>query len=427
MLLLIVLLGMSALISGSEVAFFSLSPQQLHELESSKTASAKSVLDLYNNPKELLATILISNNFVNVAIILISSLVAQKILSISDIEILGFVISEQAQIFFINVVLITFVILMLGEVIPKVYASKHPLQLASITGRLLKITHSVLKKVRLVDVLVKSTAIVEKSIKRKKEKLTADDLENALDLTSGEDTEEDDHKILKGIVKFGNTDVKQIMTPRVNVVAIDISLTFEEVIQTIVDSGFSRIPVYHEVIDQIKGILYAKDILPELDNKDFDWTGVLREAYFVPENKMIDDLLKEFQEMRIHLAIVVDEYGGVSGIVTLEDIIEEIVGDISDEFDDEDLYYSKLDDNTFIFEGQTALNDFYRVFGIDGKEFEEAKGESDSLGGFILELAGKIPRKNEKIKFNNYTFVIEAADKRRIKQVKVIRTPDDEN
>lgn len=418
---LLILLLISALVSGSEVAFFSLSPGQKQLVENGEVRSAQYIALLLSKPKELLATILITNNFVNVAIILLSSLISQQLYDPNDIIFYDFVIQSEVIVFLINTIIITFIILMLGEVIPKVYASRYPLRLIGITAYPLNITYSILDGIKLVHLLVSSTTFLDKSIKNKAEKVTSDDLQIALELTSKEEMHEEDHRILEGVVRFGETDVKQIMTPRVNVVDLDMNDSFEEARQTILESGFSRIPVYEEHIDQIKGILYAKDLLPYLEHENFEWHTLIRKAYFVPENKKIDNLLKEFQARKIHMAFVVDEYGGYSGIVTLEDIIEEIVGDISDEFDDEEIYYSKLDASTFIFDAQISLNDMYRVLEIPGDDFEESKGEADSLAGFVLEISGRIPLKNEKCSFGKWDFIIEAADRRRIKRVKVVR------
>lgn len=419
-LVLLILLAVSALISGSEVAFFSLDPKQLKQLKDSKNKRDQSIIELFNNSRELLATILISNNFVNVAIILLSTLISERFFTFSDIEFGTFVFSAAVQEILINLVAITFMILMAGEVVPKVYASKYPIQLARIMTTPLKILKTIFTKTFLVPLLVKSTGFIDKKIKKKTKNLSVEEIPHALEIINDQSIEKEEEKILKGIVKFGNTDVKQIMTPRVDVSAVESDLKFNELIDKIVDSGYSRIPVYEESFDNIKGILYIKDLLPYINNEDnFNWTTLIREAIYVPENKKIDDLLEEFQEKKIHLAIVVDEYGGSSGIVSLEDVIEEIVGDISDEFDTEDIVYSKLDENNFVFEGKTPLNDMYRVLNIDGEVFENSKGESDSLAGFVLELFGKIPQKNEKVKFYNYTFTVEAADRRRIKQVKV--------
>lgn len=403
------LLLFSALISGSEVAYFSLSRANLEGLKASEDKLEMLVYQLLTKPNTLLATILVSNNFINISIVILSTFIVDGWLNFE-------VLSAQA-VLFIQLVVVTFLILLLGEILPKVYASKNSIALAKFMAYPLLF----LSKVFYVPnkVLLKSTSFIQKRMQNKSSEVTLDDLEVALELTEDEETTEDEKRILEGIVKFGNTDVKQIMKPRTDVYAFDISTSFGELKEEIIDVGHSRIPVYEETFDKIKGILYIKDLLAHIHKDEFDWTKVTRPAYFVPENKKIDDLLKEFQEEKIHIAIVVDEYGGTSGIVTLEDIIEEIIGDISDEFDDDDLVYSKLDEYNYIFEGKTPLMDLYRVLDIDGEKFEKAKGESDTIAGFLIEQAGKILLKGEKVNFENYTFLVESSDKRRIKRVKV--------
>lgn len=407
--IMLILLFFSALISGSEVAFFSLSPADKDEIENKRVSSSDVLSKLLAKPKRLLATILIANNFVNIAIVILSSYIADALMPQS--------FSVAIQLF-IQIGLVTFLLLLFGEVIPKVYANAKPLVLANFMANPIYYLRVALQPFS--EILVRSTQFIDKRIKKKGHNISVDELSQALELTSDEKTNEDDQKILKGIVNFGNTDVKQIMTSRVDTVAIEINKNFTEVIEIILNSGYSRIPVHEDSFDNIKGVLYIKDILPHLAKENLDWKPLLRKPFFVPENKKIDDLLKEFQSMKIHLAIVVDEYGGSSGIITLEDILEEIVGEISDEFDDDDLVYSKLDDFNYIFEGKIALKDMYRVLGIEGDDFEEAKGEADTMAGLVLELFGKIPKKNEKIKLNDYQIVIDAADKRRVKRVKLI-------
>lgn len=409
LLLMIVLLTCSALISGSEVAYFSLNPADLEELNASKDKTSTRVLNLLDRPNRLLATILIVNNLVNVAIIILSNYL------IAALPLEGF--STQVQ-FLIQVVAVTFLILLMGEVIPKVYATKYRVKLARFMAGILVVLRSSFSW--LSSPLISSTNVIRRRLPKDSSNLSVDELEHALELTNDENTSEEEQKILKGIVRFGNTDVKQIMTPRTDIISAEVETDFASLIDLIIDSGYSRIPVYQESFDKVVGILYVKDLLAHLDGpKDMDWQALIRTPFFVPENKKIDDLLQEFREKKIHLAVVVDEYGGTSGIVTLEDILEEIVGEITDEFDDDDLEYSKIDDNNYVFEGKIPLNDLYRVLDIDGEEFEAAKGESDTLAGFILELSGKIPLKNEKTNFNDFVFTIEAADRRRIKQVKV--------
>lgn len=402
------LLIASALISGSEVAYFSLSPTDKEEIEGNRVKAANIILSLLERPKRLLATILIANNFVNVAIVILSTYISEGLMPES--------LSVETKLF-IQVVVVTFLLLLLGEVIPKVYANRSPLKLASFMAYVIYYLRSILTPFS--SILVSSTNFIDKRIKKKGHNISVDELSHALELTSDEKQQGEDHKILEGIVKFGNTDVKQVMTSRVDTICLDIEKPFKEVVEIILDSGYSRIPAFSDSFDNIKGVLYIKDILPHLQKEEFDWTKILRKPFFVPENKKIDDLLREFQTMKIHLAIVVDEYGGSSGIISLEDILEEIVGEISDEFDDDDLVYSKLDDHNYVFEGKTALNDMYRVLDIDEELFEEAKGEAETLAGLVLELFGKIPLKGEKTRLNDYLITIEAADKRRVKRVKL--------
>ncbi len=409
------LLIASALISGSEVAYFSLSPTDKEEIEGNQVKAANIILSLLERPKRLLATILIANNFVNVAIVILSTYISEGLTPQS--------LSIETKLF-IQVVVVTFLLLLLGEVIPKVYANRSPLKLASFMAYVIYYLRSMLTPFS--SILVSSTNFIDKRIKKKGHNISVDELSHALELTSDEKQQGEDHKILEGIVKFGNTDVKQVMTSRVDTICLDIEKPFKEVVEIILDSGYSRIPAFSDSFDNIKGVLYIKDILPHLQKEEFDWTKILRKPFFVPENKKIDDLLREFQTMKIHLAIVVDEYGGSSGIISLEDILEEIVGEISDEFDDDDLVYSKLDDHNYVFEGKTALNDMYRVLDIDEELFEEAKGEAETLAGLVLELFGKIPLKGEKTRLNDYLITIEAADKRRVKRVKLTLPITDE-
>ena len=416
---LVVLLLMSAMASGSEVAFFSLSPSMVNELEEDQSDQSQTILKLVKSPRELLATILIFNNFINVAVILLSSLISASLFSPADMMIYGWALTGTLQVFLVNVVLITFVLLVFGEVVPKVYATQQPMKLLNKTVFVLDVINSFLIKTRLTPLLVRSTNLFSIEPRVNAHNITVDDLQHALDLTSQANVEPEETKILEGIVKFGNTDVKQIMTPRVQSVLIELEVPFNDVIKLVKESHFSRIPVYEDSIDHVKGVLYAKDLLPYLNKEDFDWKSLLRPPFFVPENKKIDDLLKEFQSKKTHLAIVVDEYGGVSGLVSLEDVIGEIVGDITDEFDDDDLFYSKLSENSFVFEGQTSLINMYRALGVEGEGFENQKGEADSVAGFVLEIAGRIPLEGESIEFNNCTFTIESADRRRIKRVKI--------
>jgi gliding motility-associated protein GldE len=312
------------------------------------------------------------------------------------------------------------VIVLIGEVLPKVYATFDPVRVARwMSGPLVTLRGFFWP---LSETLVRSSRSIEKRFqKRSAQHISVDSLGHALDLTRDASTTAEEQRILSGIVKFGNLEVRQVMRPRTEMVAFDKDISFAALLQAIVDSGFSRVPVYEGTPDRVIGVLYIKDVLPHLQQDGLDWHSLLRVPYFVPESKRLDDLLKEFQSEKVHLAVVVDEYGGVSGIITMEDVIEEIVGDITDEYDDENLFYSKLDDHTWVFEGKTALTDLYRVMGIDGKLFEEHKGDSGTLGGFVLELTGRIPKKGERVDLQNYTFVVEASDNKRIRRVKVIQ------
>lgn len=403
------LLFAAALISAGEVAFFSLDPKHIEIIKKSKSKRDDKVLNLLQNPKELIATFLVSINFVNIGIVILSSLLIED-------ELL-FQFPNPFLKFLFQVIVVTFLILIIGEVAPKIYASRNPLKLAAFMALPVNILRGICKPLNFL--LMSSTSLIEKRIKKITHNVSVDELDHALDLTEGSFKTNQEKDILKGIVKFGNTDVKQVMTPRVDVVVIDNESTYEKIIEVINVSGFSRIPVYEENPDNVIGILYVKDLIRHIGGEIPQWENLCRKPYFVPENKKIDDLLKEFQAKKIHMAIVVDEYGGCSGIITMEDIIEEIVGDINDEFDEEELVYSKLDESNFIFEAKTSLTDMYKILEIDGKEFEQIKGESDTLGGFILEQSGRIPKKMEKITFNNYLFTIESADKRKVKRVKI--------
>lgn len=406
----VILLICSALISGSEVAYFSLQPADLEYLENDKSRSSALALELHQKPQRLLATILIANNFVNIAIVIISSYIISKGLDLSAYP--------DWVTLLIQVGVVTFLLLLLGEVLPKVYATASTLKLVGFMAIPLTIIMKIFYPIS--SLLMSSTNVINKRIRKREADYSVDELEHALELTKDEETTADEEKILKGIVRFGNTDVKQIMKPRTEVVAFEYNTPFRQLLKELVEEGFSRVPIYKESLDHVKGILYLKDLLPYSEAEDLDdWQSLAREPYFVPENKKLDDLLKEFQERKVHMAVVVDEYGGTSGILTLEDILEEIVGEITDEFDDEEIFYSKLDDKNYIFEGKTPLVDLYKILDIDGENFEEAKGESDTLAGFVLELTGKIPMKNEKINFENYVLTVEASDKRRISRIKL--------
>tara|TARA_B100000809_G_scaffold38098_1_gene33311 strand:- start:1892 stop:2965 length:1074 start_codon:yes stop_codon:yes gene_type:complete len=354
-----------------------------------------------------LATILITNNFINILIVLLFSVLGTVFMG--DIE-------ENIR-FLIEVVLITFLILLFGEVLPKVYATRNSLSFSLLMSRPISILNVLLSP--LSYLLRKLTGLVESRLGKKNTSLSVETLSQALELTSDDATTKDEKNILEGIVAFGSTETVQVMKPRIDIFAISDVISFEEMLEKIITNGFSRNPVYHENIDEIVGVLYARDLLPHITKADFNWQTLIRTPFFVPENKKLDDLLAEFQEKKNHLAIVVDEYGGTSGLVTLEDVIEEIVGEISDEFDADDLVYSKIDASNYIFEGKTALRDFYKVLDVDSEIFDPFKGESETLAGFILEITGRFPRKDEKISFNSFVFTVEAADRKRVKQVKV--------
>lgn len=411
---LFILLFCSALISGAEVAFFGLSGTEVNTIEDEKTTKGNIIVKLLEKPKKLLATILIANNAINIAIVLLFSSIGDVIFSDITYRILGFISVR----FLLEVVVVTFLILMFGEILPKVYANRNQKIFA----------HMMAFPLRALDFLFtplsapmrSATIFLHNRLGKQKSSLSVDHLSQALELTSEGDTTKEEQKILEGIVSFGNTDTKQVMRPRIDIFALNTEMKYLEVLEEIKKMGYSRIPVFSENVDNVKGVLYVKDLLPYIDRKAFNWMNLIREPYFVPENKKLDDLLLEFQEKKNHLAIVVDEFGGTSGIVTLEDIIEEIVGDISDEFDDEDLIYSKLDDTNYVFDGKTTLKDFYRVVKIDDEnDFEERKGESETIAGFVLEIAGSFPKRGEIISFKEYAFVVESLDKKRLKQIKI--------
>ena len=413
-ILLIVLLLITAMMSAAESAFFSLKPLEKDILKKDDSKSALIAKKLIETPKQLLATILITNNFANIAIVIISSALLKVLIPSSGKD-------NETLKFLIDVFVITFIILLIGEVIPKIYATKNALKTVKFTALPLSILNIIPPFSWLRRGLVSGSKFIHRYAKKKGVKISSDELEHAIALTKEDNSTSDDHKILEGIVKFGNTDVKQIMCQRLNVAAIDLESNFKEVIDEILESGYSRIPIYKESLDNVVGILFIKDLLQHLNNDEkFNWQTLIRKPFFIPENKKIDDLLKEFQSKKVHMAIVVDEYGGASGIVTLEDVLEEIVGDITDEFDEEEIDFKKIDDNTYIFEGRTALIDFYKILDIDGKEFENLKGESDSLGGFMIENAGRILKNKETITCNDIKLIVETSDKKRIKSIKVI-------
>ncbi len=404
----IMLLACSAFISGSEVALFSLSQKDVDEIQNKDFNKGMLISRLLEKPKKLLATILVANNFVNIAVVIIFSSFSGRFFN--EIE-------SPALRFTFEVVLVTFFILLFGEVLPKIYANRNNMDFATKVAVPITVLNNLLSPISVP--MRNGIHYIEKKLSVQKGNFSVDQLSQALELTSQSDTTDGEQKILEGIVTFGNTEVRQVMSPRIDVFALNIEHEFKEIMPKIIEKGYSRIPVYKENIDQIEGILFIKDLIPHIDSEDFNWTALLREPFFVPENKKLDDLLKDFQAMKSHLAIVVDEYGGTSGIISLEDVLEEIVGDISDEFDDEDLIYSQIDDNNYLFEGKISLKDFYRILDVDEDEFEKQKGEAETLAGFLLEISGNFPKKRQKITFHNLIFTIENVDKRRIKQIKV--------
>lgn len=415
-----ILLIFSGLISSSEVAFFSLEPDEKQKLQDNKDDSGEAILKLLDKPQDLLATILITNNFVNIGIVIISSYIFNFLYPAINgyFDIVRMIIEIGA---------ITFLILLFGEIMPKVYANRNSLKVASMMAKPLSKTATIPPVSWLRNLLVNGSDVILKRAKKKAIEVSTDDLETAIALTREKDSDEDEQRILEGIVNFGNTDVKQIMRARIDTVAIDVSKNFKELLKLIIESGYSRIPAFDGTFDEVKGILFVKDLLPHIDEgEDFQWQNLLRTPFFVPENKKIDDLLKEFQQMKMHMAVVVDEYGGASGVVTLEDVLEEIIGEITDEFDDDDIIYTKVDDYTYVFEGKTSLVDMYKVLDLDGKLFEEIKGESDSIGGFLIEQSGKILLNNESITVEGIQFVVESSDKKRIKMVKVFLPKENE-
>ncbi len=403
------LLIASGFVSASEIAFFSLTPGDLNEIDEENNPSDEQIKTLLSDSERLLATILISNNFINVTIIMLCNYFFANVIDFGHSELLEFLL--------ITVVL-TFLLLLFGEIMPKIYSSQHTLKFARRAAPVLSFLRTLFSP--LSRVLVSSTSFINKMVlKRKSTGLSVTDLSQALELTDKEELKNESN-MLEGIIRFGEETVKEVMTSRVDMVDLDVETPFSEVIKCIVENAYSRIPVYEENRDNVKGILYIKDLLPHLSKgDDFKWHTLIRPAYFVPETKMIDDLLKDFQVNKIHIAIVVDEFGGVSGLVTMEDIIEEIVGEINDEYDTEEKKFMQLDDNTYIFEGKTLLSDFYKVIKISPEVFENVVGDADSLAGLILEIKGEFPKKGEVVFYNEFRFEVLERDNRRILKVKV--------
>ena len=409
----LILLLMSGIIAGAETAFFSLSAKDINYLNAKEKTSARIASQLLEHPKMLLATILVANNFINIAIVISTNVLINSLMAPGLNPVLSFLI---------QVVSVTFLLVLFGEVLPKVYATQNNLRMALLSSSFIRVLFSIFKPIS--RTLVSSTSFIESKLGNKINKnISNEDFEHAIELTVGHTATKEEVNIFKGILKFGNISARQVMRTRMDVSGIDHDMTFAEVRSYCLEAGYSRLPVYKESLDKIAGVIHTKDFLPHINKDDFAWHTLIRSAYFVHEGKLIEDLLKEFQQKRIHFAVVVDEFGGTSGIITLEDIMEEIIGDIKDEFDEEDLQYKKIDDNNFIFEGKTLINDVCRIIGIPSDTFEKARGESDSLAGLILEISGKFPKVNEVIKQEHYEFTVMALDKMRIQRVKMTIHP----
>ncbi len=407
---LVALLFLSAVLAGSEVAFFSLNADQRISLRESEVSSEKKVSQLLDKPQQLLATLLISINFVNIIFITLANYLTSMVLGQQSMETL------LVTLFLLFGV--TFIITFFGELIPKVWAQQNNLNFARYSAPLISFLNFVFSP--LSKALLGISGLIEKRVKKKSYTLTSQELNQALEITTDENTSDREKDILRGILNFGNISVKSVMQARRDIVAFDTSMNFHELMDLINKNGYSRVPVYNETIDKIEGILYIKDLLKHIDQDEkFDWLPLLHSPFFVPENKKIDDLLYDFQEKRVHMAIIVNEYGETEGLVTMEDIIEEIVGEINDEFDEVEADYKKIADNIYVFEAKTSINDFCRVFEIEAAYFEKAKGESETLAGLIIELFGRIPSAGEEIEFEDFTFKVQSVDTRRIKKVRV--------
>ena len=407
------LLLTSGVIAGAETAFFSLSAKDINFLKTKEKPGARIASQLLDHPKMLLATILVANNFINIAIVISTNVLVQSLLPDSISKIVSFLI---------QVVSVTFLLVLFGEVLPKVYATQNNLRMALLSAPFIRVLMTIFRPVS--RMLVNSTGFIESKMGVKTNKnISNEDFEHAIELTVGHTATREEVNIFKGILKFGNISAKQVMRTRMDVSALDYDMTFAEVRDFCLEAGYSRLPVYKESLDKVAGVIHTKDFLPHIDKDTYEWHTLIRAAYFVHESKLIEDLLKEFQQKRVHFAIVVDEFGGTSGIITLEDIMEEIIGDIKDEFDEEDLNYKKIDDNNFIFEGKTLINDVCRVLGVPSDTFETVRGESDSLAGLILEISGKFAAVNESVTYDKYEFTVLALDKMRIQRVKVTIHP----
>lgn len=410
LVILCLLLLASALISSSETAYFSLQPADIDDLESRTDAKSKLVLSLRKQPKPLLATILIGNNFVNVSITLLATYIVSEIFDMVNHPVAAFVM---------EVIVITSLVLIIGEITPKIYAAKRPVKIACFMARSLQVLMVIFRP--LSKLLVNSTSFMDKHLEKKRGEISMDDLSTAVEIATGTDAPSDEKEMLKGIASFTEKEVSNVMKPRIDMIAIERDMPFRDMLATVIKSGFSRIPVYKETLDKVIGILYVKDLLPYLDMQSYEWQDLLRPAFFVPENRKINDLFQDFREKKIHIAIVVDEYGGTSGLITMEDVIEEIVGEINDEFDNvkREQHYTKLDDGTYLFKAQTSLVDFCKVFNVSENYFEPMQGEADTLAGLVLEIEGRIPEVGFKFNIEKFQFEITAADSRRIIQIKV--------
>ena len=408
--ILCLLLVASALISSSETAYFSLQPADIDTLESMNDPKSQLVLQLRENPKMLLATILIGNNFVNVTITLLATYIVSEMFDMAN---------HPAAAFILELVVVTSLVLLIGEIIPKILAAKKPIRFARFMARTLQVLIVLFKP--LSKLLVNSTSFMDKHLERKKADISMDDLSTAVDIATESSTPLDEKNMLKGIASFTEKEVSNVMKPRIDIVAVEVGMPFREMLDTVIQSGFSRIPVYEESLDKVSGILYVKDLLPYLNAQTFEWRMLLRPAFFVPENRKINDLFQDFREKKIHIAIVVDEYGGTSGLITMEDVIEEIVGDINDEFDNvkQEEHYTKIDENTYLFKAQTSIVDFCKIFNLDEDYFEEQQGEADTLAGLVLEIEGRIPEIGFSFNVEKFNFEITEADPRKIIQIKV--------
>ena len=410
LVVLLLLLVASALISSSETSFFSLKPADIENLESRNDVKSKTVLKLRENPKMLLATILIGNNFVNVTITLLATYIVSEMFDMANHPVAAFVM---------EVIVITSLVLIIGEITPKILAAKRPVRFARFMARPLQVLMIVFTP--LSKLLVNSTSFMDKHLEKKKAEISMDDLSAAVDIATEASTPLEEKNMLKGIASFTEKEVSNVMKPRIDIVAVEVGMPFREMLEAVIKSGFSRIPVYEESLDKVSGILYVKDLLPYLDAQTFEWRMLLRPAFFVPENRKINDLFQDFREKKIHIAIVVDEYGGTSGLITMEDVIEEIVGEINDEFDNvkQEQHYTKIDDSTYLFKAQTSIVDFCKVFNLDEDYFEEMQGEADTLAGLVLEIEGRIPEIGFSFDVEKFNFEITEADHRRIIQIKV--------